>query len=80
MPRNLYNRVELVIPVEDEAVRQEMLDILHLSLSDNVGAWTLDAEGEWVRRTRGPGDPMHDVQVAMIERSIARAAEAPQTL
>jgi len=80
MPRNLYNRVELVIPVEDEDVRQEMLDILHLSLSDNIGAWTLDAEGEWVRRTRGPGDPMHDVQAAMIERSTARAAEAPPTL
>ena len=45
MPRNLYNRVELVIPVEDEAVRQAMLDILDLSLADNAGAWTLDARG-----------------------------------
>ena len=32
MPRNLYNRVELVIPIEDEAVRNEMLDVLELSL------------------------------------------------
>ena len=54
MPRNLYNRVELVIPVEDEGVRQEMLDILDLSLADNAGAWTLDAEGEWTRADRGP--------------------------
>jgi polyphosphate kinase len=80
MPRNLYNRVELVIPVEDEGVRQEMLDILHLSLADNIGAWTLDAEGEWVRRTRAPGDPVRNVQATMIERSTVRAAEAPQTL
>ena len=79
MPRNLYNRVELVIPVEDEGVKQEMLDILELSLADNTGAWTLDAEGEWTRRTRAPGEPVHDVQATMIERSIARAAEAPQT-
>ena len=79
MPRNLYNRVELVIPVEDEGVKQEMLDILELSLADNTGAWTLDAEGEWTRRTRAPGEPVHDVQATMIERSTARAAEAPQT-
>jgi polyphosphate kinase len=79
MPRNLYNRVELVIPVEDEGVKQEMLDILELSLDDNTGAWTLDAEGEWTRRTRAPEDPVHDVQATMIEHSTARAAEAPQT-
>ncbi len=80
MPRNLYNRVELVIPVEDEGVRQEMAEILNLSLVDNAGAWTLDAEGEWTRRTRAPGEPVNDVQTTMIERSSARAAEAPQTL
>ncbi|HWO48552.1 MAG TPA: restriction endonuclease PLD domain-containing protein, partial [Solirubrobacterales bacterium] len=79
MPRNLYNRVELVIPVEDEAVRQAMLDILDLSLADNTGAWTLDAEGEWRRRRRAEGEPVRDVQAAMIERSSVRAAE-PQTL
>ena len=53
MPRNLYNRVELVIPIEDEGVRQEMLEILDLSLADNAGAWTLDNEGEWKRRDPG---------------------------
>ena len=80
MPRNLYNRVELVIPVLDEGVRQEMTEILDLSLADNTGAWTLDAEGEWTRRVRAEGEPLHDVQATMIERSVARAAEAPQTL
>ncbi len=80
MPRNLYNRVELVIPVEDEGVKQEMAEILDLSLADNVGAWNLDAEGEWTRRTRGPDEPARDVQAAMIERSAARAAEAPPNI
>ena len=80
MPRNLYNRVELVIPVLDEGVKHEMLEILDLSLADNHGAWTLDAEGEWTRRTRAPGEPVRDVQATMIERSTGRAAEAPQTL
>lgn len=80
MPRNLYNRVELVIPVEDEAVRQELIAILDLSLGDHSGAWTLDAEGEWVRRRPAPGAAADDVQATMIERSTARAAEALQTL
>ena len=80
MPRNLYNRVELVIPVLDEGVRQEMTEILDLSLADNAGAWMLDAEGEWTRRVRAEGEPLNDVQATMIERSVARAAEAPQTL
>ena len=38
MPRNLINRVELVIPVEDESIRHELLDVLTLSLADTVGA------------------------------------------
>ncbi len=80
MPRNLYNRVELVIPIEDEGVKQEMSEILDLSLADNAGAWTLDNEGEWKRRIRAAGEPLRDVQSAMIERSTARAAEAPPTL
>ncbi|MCB0876834.1 MAG: polyphosphate kinase 1, partial [Solirubrobacterales bacterium] len=79
MPRNLYNRVELVIPVEDEGVRREMLEILDLSLADNAGAWTLDSDGEWTRKARAPGDPLRDVQATMIERSTTRAAESPQT-
>ncbi len=79
MPRNLYNRVELIIPVEDEGVRHEMIEILDLSLADNAGAWMLDAEGEWTRRIREPGEPVRDVQATMIDRSTSRAVEAPQT-
>src|SRR5437870_5393524 len=36
MPRNLYNRVELVIPVEDPRIRGELLDLLDRSLADNT--------------------------------------------
>ena len=57
-----------------------MIEILDLSLADNAGAWTLDAEGEWTRRDpRAPGEPVRDVQATMIERSTSRAVEAPQT-
>ena len=75
MPRNLYNRVELVIPIEDEAVRDEMISILDLSLADDSGCWELGSDGEWKRR-RTEGGPKVDVQQEMIERAHARAAEA----
>jgi len=71
MPRNLFNRVELVIPIENESARREMLEILELSLADNHGAWTLGADGEWTRRERGE----NDVQQQMIDRAAARASE-----
>ena len=41
MPRNLYNRVELVVPIEDARIRAELLDVLDRSLADNMNAWEL---------------------------------------
>ena len=75
MPRNLYNRVELVIPIEDPQVKAEIKEVLDLSLADNVGAWTLGAGGEWKRRERREDEPIHDVQHELIDRYSARAAE-----
>ncbi|MBA2522642.1 MAG: polyphosphate kinase 1 [Solirubrobacterales bacterium] len=75
MPRNLDKRIELVIPVEDATVRAEMLDILDVSLADNAGCWTLDADGTWTRRRPAAGEDVIDVQQVLIERSSARAAE-----
>jgi len=76
MPRNLYNRVELVIPVEDETIRAELLEILDLSLADNVGAWVLGAGGEWKPREIHPGEEPVDVQARLIDRYTQRATEA----
>jgi len=76
MPRNLYNRVELVIPIEDEAARNEMLEILELSLADDAGCWDLHEDGRWRRREATGDERGVDVQQEMIDRAKARAAEA----
>jgi len=73
MPRNLYNRVELVIPVEDGRVRSELLEILDLSLADNTHAWELGEDGSWQRRV--PEGRPHDVQSELIERHQTRSSE-----
>jgi polyphosphate kinase len=79
MPRNLYNRVELVTPVEDDRVRTELLDVLDRSLADNTNSWELQADGEWVRRQ--PGDEPRNVQRELMdihaERSASGAAVEP---
>jgi len=76
MQRNLYKRIELIIPVENPSVQAEMVGILDLSLADNVGAWTLDSEGTWTRRERAEGEEELSVQATLIEHSAARTAEA----
>jgi polyphosphate kinase len=75
MPRNLYNRVELVVPVEDPRLRAELMDVLDRSLADNTNAWVLGPDGEWTRR-RPDGEP-RNVQRELIERYQARASEGP---
>jgi len=75
MPRNLYNRVELVTPVEDPRLRAELMDVLDRCMADNTNAWTLDSEGRWTRRTRADGDEPRSVQRELIERHLAHAAE-----
>ena len=74
MPRNLDSRVELVTPVEDEAPRVELLDMLERCFVENANAWELDANGTWVRRPTVEGE-RHDVQQELRDRHAARAAE-----
>ncbi len=74
MPRNLDSRVELVTPVEDPALRAELLDVLERCFADNANAWQLDSEGEWTRLTPANGQ-RRSVQEEMRERHAARAAE-----
>ena len=76
MPRNLYNRVELVAPVEDSRIRAEVLDVLDRCLADNANAWVLGSDGSWTRR-RPDGEP-RNVQRELIELHEKRAAESPR--
>jgi polyphosphate kinase len=75
MPRNLYNRVELVTPVQDPRLRAELRDVLDRSLADSANAWVLDSDGRWTRRSPESGEQARSVQRELIERHLARAAE-----
>jgi polyphosphate kinase len=77
MPRNLDTRVELVTPVEDAALRDDLVDTLERSLASDVGAWELQADGTWSQRT--PGDAPRSVQRELMMLHAARADEGQQS-
>jgi len=55
MPRNLYDRVEVLFPLKDELLRQRIIDeILPACLADNLKARVLGSDGtySYVRRGR----------------------------
>jgi polyphosphate kinase len=55
MKRNLRRRVECIFPVYDADAKKELLDILHIQLSDNVKACEVDQYLNNVRIvTKGP--------------------------
>ena len=50
MPRNFQRRVEVMFPVEDEGLRDRVIDeILKIALKDNVKARRLRPDGSYVR-------------------------------
>ncbi|MEA2265006.1 MAG: polyphosphate kinase, partial [Solirubrobacteraceae bacterium] len=74
MPRNLDTRVELAVPIEDGALRAEVLDTLELFFADTRNAWDLHADGSWERR-EWDGDDGHDAQAELMRRHAARVTE-----
>jgi polyphosphate kinase len=75
MPRNLDTRVELVAPVEDPALRDDVLDALERCLADDANAWELRQDGTWTRHaTTGP--EARSVHREMMLGHSAWAAEA----
>jgi polyphosphate kinase len=56
MPRNLYDRVEVLFPLKDEHLRQRIVDeILPSYLADNLKARVLGSDGTYSYVRRGKG-------------------------
>ena len=84
MPRNLYNRVELVDPDRRRQGRgPSCIDVLDRSLADNTNAWELGPDGDWTRRTperRAANRPARADRAPHRARSVGRSGGAPDRL
>jgi polyphosphate kinase len=75
MPRNLDNRLELVVPVEDRRLCNRLGSTLDALLEDNASAWALGPDGSWKRVGAKKGERARPGQV-MLMRSAARRRAA----
>ena len=75
MPRNLDTRVEVVVPVRDAALREELGDTLDRCFADNTNAWELGADGTWTRLTPG-NDAPRDLQRELMDLHARRSRHA----
>ena len=55
MPRNFDRRIEIAFPVIEPRLRAKLKTFLELQLSDNVKAWWMQRDGDYVRS--GRNDP-----------------------
>ena len=81
MTRNLESRVEVVAPVEDDRLRQELRLILDVQLSSKKHAWTMGPDGSYVPRAYQEDTDMssQDTFIALAQKRKAAAAKHRQS-
>jgi polyphosphate kinase len=83
MPRNLYERVEVMFPVRDELLRERVRqEILVSYLADNLKARFLQKDGSYVRawQTQGKRKPPSGATAFGAQDFLIALAEGRQTL
>jgi polyphosphate kinase len=71
MPRNLDTRVELLTPIEDPALQEEVADTLARCFADDTFAWELRSDESWERRRGGT----RSVHRELMERALEASAD-----
>jgi polyphosphate kinase len=72
MPRNLDHRIEVVIPVLDPRVRQDLHSVFDILLGDDSFAWTLGPDGDWTRLEPQKAGRPKSAQQALMRRARLR--------
>jgi polyphosphate kinase len=77
MPRNLDRRVELMFPIQQQDLKEKVVEVLRAQMSDNQKARLLQQDGTYVKVTAGRADSIrvqeHLYQQALEERERARS-------
>lgn len=76
MKRNLEHRVEVLVPVEDPALRQDLRVMLDTQWNDARSAWEMQSDGTYRQRTPGPRDESRPSQAVLADLAEKRNKEA----
>jgi polyphosphate kinase len=69
MHRNLTNRIETVVPVQDPALRRALDEVIEVYETDNCSAWDCGADGTYVQRRPAGGETCRASQAVFLERA-----------
>ena len=72
MPRNLDKRVEILFPVEDDDLKEEICHILNMQLSDTIKAHIMQPDGTYAKVDRR-GKTALNSQMYFCEEAIKNA-------
>lgn len=73
MYRNLLNRVEVIVPIEDGAIKKRLWEVLSTMRSDFVQTWKLQNDGSYIRRKIDPASTdtsNQGTQITFMQRAI----------
>ncbi len=73
--RNLDDRVEAVVPVEDPHLKRQLMRTLQLCLADKRLAWELQPDGRYVQQQPSSEDEALGCQAVMQRRTRERTSE-----
>ena len=76
MTRNLDHRVEVLVPVEQPRLKQELTAVFDSAFADTESSWELGADGNWSRRKRSKEERAHGHQANLQRRARARSRRA----
>ncbi len=75
MPRNFHRRVEVLIPVLDPAVRERLVALNEIMLSDNTKTWELGADGIYTKVVPPAGATLVRAQSRFMELAKERVKQ-----
>ncbi len=58
MPRNLDKRVEILFPVEDDKLKQQVIHILDVQLKDTLKAHVMNSQGVYEKVDKRGKEPL----------------------
>jgi polyphosphate kinase len=73
MPRNLDNRVEVLVKVKSPKLKTALKETLDLAIADNSSAWQLNSDGSWNHAHRKADEAIVDFQAELIRQARAHA-------